>query len=95
MWYRIYATFGPGSQGTDEFYRWSNTPLTEGDKNELKDEMIRRWDWTDQVTVRIEMVPSLPRSVRDEMLKECENAILRAHHMMTVLSDPTKTPVRE
>lgn len=93
MWYKVYARFGPGHQGKDTFYRWSDEELGESDRRELAEEMFSKWHWTEQIKVDVDVVDTLPVSVRDGLIADYKQRASTARYMLEVLTDPTRTRV--
>lgn len=93
MWYKVYARFGPGHQGKDTFYRWSDEELGKDGERELAEEMFQKWHWTEQIKVDVDSVPAIPEGIRDEMVVRQEQQIKSARFMLALLNDPVRTPV--
>lgn len=83
-WYRIRIVHGPGHQGTHVEYIWCEGKVTKEDRREWCREISNR-EYMDWPIGKVRKVSKLPDDVRAEKVKDAQDRIASAKHMLKVL----------
>ena len=91
-WYRIFASYGPGHQSSDEHFRWYEKTLDTPAAQEAWREIFEdgHYDWP---VGGAELLAKLPQHIHDEKVNDFESSIDHAYKMLRVLRDTPTLPV--
>lgn len=91
-WYRFYGHAGPGHQSSWQTYRWLEGDLDEECLKEVCEESMPSWaEYSGNSTFNHEVITELPPEVHADKVREFQNRLSHAKHMLEILGAKEET----